>query len=87
MPRKSRSPFVVSEDGSKFVAVNALTLPLIALIDGLTICTFKGDKRMFWRLADAIAWVEKEMENHSRDEFEKKLAALRQFESEPVTAK
>ena len=55
--RKKYTPFSESPDGQKFVDSAAIMSPLIPFIDGLTISTFKGDKKVYLHLEDAIRWV------------------------------
>lgn len=84
MAKKKRVyiPFVVDQNGAKYVDSAAIMSPLIPLIDGLSITTFKGDKKHYLKLDDAIKWVEEEMKHHSVDKYQKILTALNRFKSE-----
>lgn len=85
--RAERTPFAYHEPtGEKFVQVAAIMSPLIPFIDGIAVVTFPGDKKTYLKLADAIAWVEKEMQHHSREKYEVILAVLRKYEAQDVPA-
>lgn len=67
--------------GERFVHVAAIMHPMIPLVDGLPVTTFKGDKKTYLALDVAIRWVEEEMRHHSGEKYEQILAVLRRFES------
>lgn len=77
--RKKYTPFVTDMEGKKYVDVAAIMSPLIPLLDGLTVIHFKGDKKTYLHLDDAIKWVAEEMQHHSRPKYEKMLAVLNRF--------
>ncbi len=86
MAKRKYTPFVMDQHGNKYVDAASIMSPLIPFIDGLTISTFKGDKRTYLKLAEAIAWVREEMKHHSADEYAKVLVALQRFEREDGSA-
>lgn len=77
--RKPYTPFATDATGKKYVHVHAVMSPLIPFIDGLRVAFFGREKRGYLLLDDAIRWVEKEMQCHSRAKYEKVLVVLRRF--------
>lgn len=58
--KRPPSPFVSDPDGVKWVWVELIMHPLIPYMDGIGICTFKGDRRTYLKVSDGIAWLAKE---------------------------
>jgi hypothetical protein len=79
-----RSPLAVDTDGRKYVRTTAVMSNIIPLIDGIPVTFFGRGKQSYLRLEDAIAWVEKEMEYHSREKYEVVLEVLRRFRDQDV---
>jgi hypothetical protein len=80
--RKPKTPFAVDDEGRKFVQVNAIMHPMIPFVDGLTVTTWKGDGHVYLDLDEAIGWVEKEMQFHSKGKYEQILAVLVKFKEQ-----
>ena len=81
MAKRKYTQFVTDGDGNKFVHADAIMSPMVPLIDGLTLVHFKGDKKTYLRLDDAIGWVTEEMKHHSREKYEKVLTVLSRFKN------
>lgn len=93
---KQSTPFVVAPDGERLVELRAVMHPLVAVVDGLTLSFFPGDKKAYLRIETAIEWVEKELlhleqwREPERGKYEQMLTALKtvrdaEESTDPVT--
>jgi len=80
--RKPKTPFALDDEGRKFVQADAIMHPLVLFTDGLAVTFWKGDRHAYLDLDEAIAWVQREMQSHSREKYEQILAVLVRFKNQ-----
>lgn len=74
--RRERVFFAAAQDGKLFVELKAVMHPFVALADGLTIVHFKGEKKLYLLVDDAIGWCQRESRCHDKDMYEKMIAVM-----------
>lgn len=65
--RKSETLLVVDKNGRWLIRVDAVMDPLCAIVDGLTLTGFKGEKHWYMTIDAAIEWHERERERDIKE--------------------
>ena len=74
---KRNTAFYATCEGKLYVRANAIMHPMCAMLDGLPMSTFKGDKAIYLDIQTAIDWCRKEMAySPDKDKYVALVAAM-----------
>lgn len=78
----AKQVFFAESEGKLYVKTKAIMHHMIPFIDGLPVVTFKRDKNLYLDVDVAIDWCKKEMQYHSKEKYEVKIAVMEKAKRE-----